>query len=399
MSDFRITSFEINRLYGDSTLSIPIVDNNLLIVGLNGAGKTTLLNIFYYFISRQWSRLAGYDFASACAVVNDRKLRVSREEIEAARDLFPIPPDVADVRRPELMTIVDRLASDSRFAQRMRSAYVDLAQMRNVLRQNDMPPVTIEDARILRNMLAHGSELSMFSENLRDVHEFLGSTIDAQILYLPTYRRIEKELSAVLPGLEAELRRYEDSRRRSRAGRESRFIEFVEFGMDDVVGKLKATLLQQNDAARTELNNLASQYLRDVLRGEGSDYNAEVISSLDEDDVEDILNRVEEKTLSDGDKARLRDVIGTVRSDQQLDTSARYVAHFFEKLVAARQKLRENETPISTFVEVCNAYLDDKDLVYNNVDYRIDVVRKERLVQFSSLSSGEKQIVSLFSHL
>jgi predicted ATPase len=83
-------------------------------------------------------------------------------------------------------------------------------------------------------------------------------------------------------------------------------------------------------------------------------------------------------------------------------------------LVEVADKVSNYENPMKTFVEVCNSYLFKKILVFDNMEYEFDIryggikqVYKtgtkedstNRNIELEELSSGEKQIVSLFSHL
>lgn len=58
---------------------------------------------------------------------------------------------------------------------------------------------------------------------------------------------------------------------------------------------------------------------------------------------------------------------------------------------------------VEEFVATCNRYLNDKEFVYNQVTSTLDLFLKRgegtRKIQVAQLSSGEKQIVSLFSKL
>jgi predicted ATPase len=65
--------------------------------------------------------------------------------------------------------------------------------------------------------------------------------------------------------------------------------------------------------------------------------------------------------------------------------------------------LKSREKQISAFCDLCSQYIIDKRFVYDSATFGFAIVRIERLQQeridLSDLSSGEKQIVSLFSHL
>jgi predicted ATP-dependent endonuclease of OLD family len=116
-----------------------------------------------------------------------------------------------------------------------------------------------------------------------------------------------------------------------------------------------------------------------------------------------ILGRVSEQVLSLEDKELLRAKIlgmkGKKRS--QLEVNDLYLAHYFTRLMSASADISEQETEISAFVEVCNAYmLPGKQMVYDDTKFIVEIIDdRGKPIDLSVLSSGEKQVVSLFSHL
>jgi energy-coupling factor transporter ATP-binding protein EcfA2 len=399
MTDFSLTSFSVRSLYGDRDISVPIRDNKLVIVGVNGLGKSTFINLMYYFISRQWAKLLDYSFQSISATVNGRELTISREELETP-SFSNLSPDIDINLR---LTSRARAAMDKILLNPAQSM-IAIEQARSLPAFMDsmryqFPNLLPSDIRLLRNVFVHSSATGLANENLREIRAYLGEALSAQILYLPTYRRIEKDLNLIFPGLEDEMRNFQQQRRRVRAEAELSFIELVEFGMEDVKRIIDTKLSEQSEAARSELNNLAGGYLRDVLRGQGEEYDSELVSTLTNEDIEDILNRVEEQTLSDDDKNNLRQVINTIRDRGNLNPNDRYVAHFFVKLVIARQKLKDRQVSITRLVDVCNKYLDGKRLTYDDVKYTLRVMRQGQTIDYAALSSGEKQILSLMSQV
>ena len=389
-----LQSFKVSGLHGDKIISVPIRDNRLVIVGMNGLGKSTFLNILYYFISRQWAKLAEYTFDYLEATFEERKVRLTKSDLSPLESspLTNEPTVNINALPSRLRLAIQRMRRDPSFHERMQRNAPEAARYYGL----GLHEISAVLPYISMNWI------ESLSESAREVYEFLSHAFTSQIVYLPTYRRIEKDLDAILPGLEDELRRYHDTRRRLRAEPNLGFIELIEFGMEDVERSILFKLSELKDGARAELNSLAGSYLRDVLRGEGNSYNAHEVASLTDKDVEDILGRVEERTLDDADKDQLRAVINNVRKNSQLSQSQEYVAHFFVKLLSARQKLREREIPITRFTEVCNTYLHGKSLSYNDTDYSLSIISensKRRDIALSSLSSGEKQIVSLFSQV
>jgi predicted ATPase len=69
--------------------------------------------------------------------------------------------------------------------------------------------------------------------------------------------------------------------------------------------------------------------------------------------------------------------------------------------VRFQRELQEKEKGISAFCSLCSAYIADKSFTYDSAEFslKINSNRSGDEVQLSELSSGEKQIVSLFSHL
>ena len=141
-----------------------------------------------------------------------------------------------------------------------------------------------------------------------------------------------------------------------------------------------------------------------MIRGEGENYEIETFHRLDNATIDRILNRVEERTLLfDTDKTRLREVIDKLKTTDSrgLEAIDRYIAHFFSKLITVDRALAHREQQIVRFAEVCNKYLSGKQMLYDDKDSSISVrlLSTGEPLLLRSLSSGEKQIVSLFSHL
>ncbi|MEZ8652051.1 AAA family ATPase [Vibrio splendidus] len=70
-------------------------------------------------------------------------------------------------------------------------------------------------------------------------------------------------------------------------------------------------------------------------------------------------------------------------------------------LVKVYEQQKENDQAIQEFTSVCNEYLVDKKVIYNesNVTISITRIKNNKPVEWDDLSSGEKQIVSLFARL
>lgn len=225
-----------------------------------------------------------------------------------------------------------------------------------------------------------------------------------QVLYLPTYRRIEQDLEKVLPGIDID-----DLKKR--AGKplgfrnKRNYIELVEFGMEDVVRTIERKTDEIEKKVRSDLSNLTGEYLRDVIRGSYRSPDLSQFRDTDQKTFEDILSRIPEDILQDNDKVKLRQIMDEFDKTEKVDPSNQVVAHFLTSLIQLYQKQQEDEKDIRDFVSVCNeGYLTGKQFRYDSENFDVKIFEdfdgdKNKPLPMAALSSGEKQIVSLFSHL
>jgi predicted ATP-binding protein involved in virulence len=112
--------------------------------------------------------------------------------------------------------------------------------------------------------------------------------------------------------------------------------------------------------------------------------------------VKIVLDRVG-NNISNSSKERILELIKT----KDIVTGHDHLVYFISSLVKVYEQQRENDTALQQFCAVCNKYLGDKMLRYDESKVEVDIVRKKNLrdVKIETLSSGEKQIISLFSRL
>lgn len=391
----RITSFSIKGLHNAVDVRIDIRDHRVILVGVNGLGKTTIINIMYYFLTNQWARLSEYQFDELVIEAENEKLGVPKKDLASPRHLSLLrrlrrhSPELRrlEKREPNLLDVLVANPHDPRVVRRLQYEY-------------DIPPRVLMDLRMILEDVPLQPDLFSSGSQVKKLGEEIARFVDGQVLYLPTYRRIERDLQKILPGVEERIHRRQVQ---GAGGRGTAFVEFVEFGMRDVEERFADVMTGLKEQARLELNNLAASYLGEVIRGEADTYDRDLISSLNEDTVEKILNRVEEgNLLNAADRARLRGVISRLKtSERKSSTQDKYMAHFFSKLASIHRVLTQAEAAVEDFVDVCNRYLVGKHIAFNDRTYVITVEQEgtDELLELQYLSSGEKQIVSLFTHI
>jgi predicted ATP-dependent endonuclease of OLD family len=170
-------------------------------------------------------------------------------------------------------------------------------------------------------------------------------------------------------------------------------------------------MIQIKERVRTGLSTLTGTYLREVIRGLQENPDLSVLRSIDPSAFESLFARIDEAILPSADKKLLQAKIAEIAEARNYTIKAedRVIAHFLSKLVVLYKEQQEYETDVRDFVRLCNVYLTGKEFVYDDIKYEIfiretdhDSIKTEpdsNRLELKVLSSGEKQIVSLFSHM
>nr|WP_315035082.1 hypothetical protein [uncultured Chryseobacterium sp.] len=411
-----ITNFAIEGLHNSKDYELIFKDNRLIIVSDNGAGKTTIVNIFYYFLSKQWNKLLEYNFRKIKCLINE-------EYIEFTKDFFQ-----------------NLLQRDSKFRTKFSTSTLSkLNQISEILNSFDFFNMTSKDiemlsekfdipSRVIREYIFEVYEKKENIDNHNNIKsiELKLNTIlkDIKIIYLPTYRRIEKDLVNILPHLERSIKEYEIQNRRY-GFKEENYMELVEFGMNDIQRKIEKRCLDLKNYFYDKLNtNLIGSYLDDILNKSYNNFDFTKISQMDEEALNYILKRLDDSVISKDGKNKLRDFVKSLQfnySNNNIEDKIN--AHFVWKLFQIYDFQQKEESDILNLINICNEYLgDDKELVYNKDEFKVEINLNQEInyrntirhlfldtetnkdekpnrIEFKDLSSGEKQIISLFTHL
>ena len=188
---------QVEGLFDTFKLDVPIKDNILNLVGENGSGKSTLINLIYYALTAQWDRLIELPFESCTITIGDKDHKIKREDLPSSKQrsgaaLRYLQQRVSDI---ELNNLLEILAENPSEYWATIQGREELKQLSRIVLSRPMPlPVMRDIARSnpLYRLNHAGKEEDSGVKALSDA---LKPNKKEQVLFLPTYRRIEKELS------------------------------------------------------------------------------------------------------------------------------------------------------------------------------------------------------------
>ncbi|MFV0403907.1 MAG: AAA family ATPase [Bacteroides graminisolvens] len=397
-----IKKFIIKGLFGKKDVELSFENSTQIFIGENGLGKTTMLNSLYYVLSCDFQKLSKINFVEI--EVHFKKDKVKFSRIELLKYLETLSNsrrrDIDEYLRLSLkkedISTIKNILDHSDSDDEIRSIVLQILRKKGI--KLDMPYHYLMD--IIRRLVYDPSNKTNFNE-IRDV---ISQNITSKILYFPTYRRIEEELQNL-----GDFRKI-DRRTRHRIINDNEIMSFeddeitdnvsdslIQFGMSDVEKRIETITQEISKSSILGFSKLTGDMLVQLLRGYSDLKEVEKINIAD---ITIILDRVG-NNLSREDKNK---IIELISSNKIFETENKQLIYFLEKLLMLYKSQSHHDTAIKSFRDVCNGYLNEKHYEYNEsaVDLRIfsnEENGDKKEVLLSQLSSGEKQIVSLFSKI
>lgn len=381
-----LREFWIIGLWGERNYHLSINDGKLIMVGENGCGKSTVLRIMYYTLAKKWGRLVKEDFERIKIVIGDEEKEFTKEQLG----------------RPEEYLIdadSEVYSSFSRMFRRSFDGYNDKLTAEEALS-------ILENIGYLENVFDPEIEklekmASMVPYSIKEISEWLNKCFNQSILYMPTYRRIEKNPEIQERDLKYKRRHMNYSVRNSKNMK----MEVSHIGMNDVdvaIHNLIAEIKSKYSKSSSQLN---MDCFSGILGQDFKDVDSIPEEYVESESIDMIFESLNEDEFLDVDKMQIKEkLVAIIGKTQSYDEYDKIVIYYYNMLIKRYENLKMFENQLEHFFYVCNQYLSGKEFVYKpkSFEYTINVQSRNGKIKemnIEQLSSGEKQIVALFSYI
>ena len=385
----------IRGLHGYKDVEIAFPKTARIVIAENGSGKTTVLSALSLLLNKDLYELRRLPFDSIelDLVGQDKTLELVRSQIELGERGDDLVKDMeAYVDAPVSRIIQSVLETGN---SRRWNSVVDEFHRRSPYSREEV----LERVASIRRS---------FDELLPDSVKTTMATIESalsgvRVLHLPTYRRIE-----------APLERQTQQRRRpwqrglefDQPWKHSPFVgrADIRYGLADVDRRLQDLASEIQRISNIGYRQLSANIIDDLLKAGTSALTESSKTELpDLESLKLFLSRVEAERPRDKRTEALAELYDDARKESTY--ISRTLKYFLSKLAVVVNQTKELESNIASFVDRVNSYLtlssEEKRLNYDATDMRVEVLNTwtGRPVEMDDLSSGEKQVISLFSYL
>lgn len=388
MKKSSLRRFVITGLFGYQTVSLDFESRYKILIGENGLGKTTILNALYYILTKRFEKLDEIKFNTIELVFsNKKKLSFSHHDLA----LYLERPK--RYQAGQFYQILSReLSLDD--IQKLKSILNDekLSQSeKNILVSQKVGQLGVKikapSQYIYDNIKKVISEYEAikFQENIKIIEE----EISDSILYFPTYRRIESQLKNFNENKNEILSQYPFLEEDDLLQIYNR--DLIQFGMDDVKDRINSLTSEITQKSLVGFSNITG----DLLGQLSKDFpNVEPSKFTDYNKLQIILDRV-------GARISVEDKNNIIASIEANNISNKGLLYLINKLIELYNDQEDLDRAIKEFANTCNHYLFNKLFVYDESAVSLKVYRAgaQEELDLDLLSSGEKQIISIFSKI
>ncbi|GJI96101.1 ATP-binding protein [Duganella caerulea] len=420
-----VEKFEIEDLYGYRTLSLNSAYAATILIAKNGSGKTTLLGALNAFLRTEFHRLAEIQFSKISCKLRgiDETLILHHQDIVSLSVLAPNTELSAFAQRFGIDPIdfSDYLLSDYRHARDDRAYDPGATDIYSIV-VNKMSYNRLEARKLCDRLLAERRRelprLTALSDKIKNV------TKDIEIVYLPTYRRIELPLANNKESRGRDYYKKEPSVQ-SKLGlpRRALFSSEIYFGLGDITDRLAELNMRVQSASNFGYREISANIISELVDGTFEREGLAETQRPDKESLNLFFSRLRStdhrRHFGPYDEVIIPDIDKIYLDGGSSAEVNKFLQYFLGKLNKVILATRDVEKMVEEFVNNCNSYLredeaqvpemggrkisttDSKYLRLDKKSLRVRVrsLVKNRDVPVDALSSGEKQMISLFARL
>lgn len=383
---------KIYNLFGTYDVKLNLKNNyNMKIyVGENGIGKTTILNILHAILTGEVQKIINIDFEKIDVISNDKLYKFKKKDMLLSLNLNEVIKKMRTLLRINLSHSVQKDLEELAKKDDVVSFYNVLLELKENEEISEkfynrlISEIFYNNSEKENNNLLNENNWFLYLENL--------NVENKKVMYFPTFRRIEEELL----NIDEEFNRRKAERDVLNFDYNNPSIKMLKSGMRDVETIIEKIEKKVEQNSINSFNKVTGDMMTYLLKEETASF----LNSTDEEiiqnksKIEVILSRISDEHFNDEIKDEILNKIQSENSKR-----SKSLIYFIGKLLKYYNKQEHLELQIVKFVETCNRYLVNKKMVYDPANMKI-YIRNEidnTVVKLNTLSSGEKQIVSIFT--
>lgn len=364
-----IEKFRINKLHGFRNFEIGFNNPYKIILSENGQGKTTILKTINAIISENISTLRSINFESIeIKFKNSDPISINKEDLEYEPTSSAYKYISKKVDQKTLSNVLS--ISIKQIAAAKKALLIKEEFDKNGIKISSLAVKDLISEEYGAEVIVKNN--SFFGE--------IRKKFNLKTLYLPTYRRIEDEISSPEHG-------------------ENQFSkEFMNFGLADVEKRLSDIRGETLSTSINSMTRINSEILTRLINGlEISEDDKSNIRS-NSGKIEIMLDRIGH-TLSKEDKTKIIDLVKGGKIFQEPINSA--LIYFLSQMFRIFIDQKRSDEALNNFSKICTKYFVNKEMTYDEKGLSVKIIchNSGNEIKLNELSSGEKQIVSLFSML
>lgn len=409
-----VEGFCIEGLYGYRSISLSSEYAATILIAKNGSGKTTLLASLDAFLRGQFSRLRDLNFRQIrCKLRGAPEIILTRQQLLEYLnfDSLALEARKLDLDPFSLLLFLEEIARTPSRVDLEDEVGAHLYKKINYNRSEVFAFCTQLKAATLNNAPA-------ISAVLKALNQALG---DTEVVYLPTYRRIELSIAPVPDRIGRSRRPPIPSIRTSLYSGE------IQFGLSDILERLSE--LNQRIVLDSNLGyrEISATIINELIDGRFDQVNPTPEDIPDKAELELFFSRLKDQRQRSRfgpyiDELSLPNIDRIYTGQDISDERNKFLRYFLAKLNTVILATRDIEGLVRDFIDNCNRYLssvdpstslprdplaesggdmDDKELTLSrrNLEVTVRSLKANKTIPLDALSSGEKQMISLLAKL